>query len=46
MFITPLPAQTEAVERESASFVVEVKDPDAPVDFYIAGEKIEEGDDR
>ena len=34
------------VEREATNFAVEVKDPDAPVDFYINGVKIEPDDDR
>ena len=44
--MTGLPSGQEVVERESASFTVQVKDPDAPVDFYIAGEKVQEGDPR
>ena len=45
-FLTPLPTTSEAVERENNTFTVEVKDPDAPVDFYINGEKVLEGDER
>jgi len=36
----------EAVEREPVSVNVEIKDPDAPVTFYIAGKKVTPSDDR
>lgn len=45
-FIQPLPSTTNAVERESASFTIQVKDPEAPVEFYVAGKKITPDDDR
>ena len=35
----------DVVEREAMTFNVQVKDPDAPVDFYIAGKKISPGQD-
>jgi len=41
-----LPHKVEAVEREPVSVNVEVKDPDAPVTFYIAGKKVTPSDDR
>ena len=45
-FIESLPAKSNVVERESATFTVQVKDPDAPVDFFIAGKKVTGSDDR
>ena len=45
-FIKGLPSTVDAVEREALTFDVEVKDPEAPVDFYIAGEKIIPGQDE
>ena len=45
-FIQGLPTSSEVVEREAAVFNVEVKDPGAPVEFYIAGKKITQSDDR
>lgn len=45
-FITGLPPASEVVEREAASFTIEVKDPDAPVEFFIAGQKITGNDNR
>lgn len=45
-FIKGLPATVDVVEREALTFDVEVKDPEAPVDFYIAGEKIIPGQDE
>jgi hypothetical protein len=45
-FLTPLPTAADTVEREAATYTVQVKDPDAPVEFYIAGQKVHEGDDR
>ena len=44
-FIKGLPSTVDVVEREALTFDVEVKDPDAPVDFYIAGEKVIPGQD-
>ena len=35
-----------AVEREEVMLYVEVKDPSAPVQFYINGKKLDEGDFR
>ncbi|XP_059094392.1 twitchin-like [Tigriopus californicus] len=45
-FITGLPLSTDVIEREAASFTIEVKDPDAPVEFFIAGQKIAGNDSR
>ena len=35
-----------AVEREDVMFYVNVKDPNAPVDFYINGEKVDPNESR
>ena len=35
-----------AVEREEVMLYVEVKDPSAPVHFYINGKKLDEGEFR
>ena len=35
-----------AVEREEVMLYVEVKDPSAPVYFYINGKKVDEGEFR
>ena len=45
-FVTPLPNVTNGIEREENTFTVQVKDPDAPVEFFIAGRKIQPGDDE
>ncbi len=45
-FLGGWPRTSNVVERESASFSIQVKDPNAPVDWYIAGKKVEPGDDR
>ena len=44
-FLAGLPNSCHVVERESATFNVQVKDPNAPVEFYIAGKKVEVGGD-
>ena len=36
----------DAVEREEATFAVEVKDPGAPVDFFMNGVKVSKDDPR
>ena len=46
MFIKQLEKRASAVEREQAVFSVEVKDPEAPVDFYITGERLNKADPR
>jgi len=46
IFIKGLDRTTEATEREESTFNVEVKDPNAPVDFYINGNKVSKNDSR
>ena len=46
MFIKGLDQFMDVVEREQCVFNVEVKDPGAPVDFYINGKKVSKSDSR
>ena len=45
-FIKGMDQFVDVVERERHVFNVEVKDPGAPVDFYINGNKVRKGDER
>jgi len=45
-FIKAMKQIVNVVEREEVTFNVEVKDPGAPVDFFINGKKISKNDDR
>ena len=45
-FLQGLPHNLQAVEREPLSLTVQVKDPEAPVSFYIGGKKVSSSDSR
>ena len=45
-FVKGLDPFIDVVERESYVFSVEVKDPTAPVDFYIGGQRVGRNDPR
>ncbi len=45
-FLTGMPNTCDVVEREANVFNVMVKDPNAPVEFYIGGNKVTGDDPR
>ena len=45
-FVKGLDQFVDVVERESYTFAVEVKDPNAPVDFFLKGVRVGKGDSR
>ena len=45
-FIKGMEQFVDVVERDKHVFNVEVKDPGAPVDFYINGNKVSKSDER
>jgi len=45
-FVKAMEQFVDVVEREQVVFPVEVKDPGAPVDFYINGKKVSKNDNR
>ena len=46
MLLRSISGMVFAVEREEVMLYVEVKDPNAPVTFYINNKKLDEGDFR
>lgn len=45
-FIKGMDQFVDVIEREKHVFNVEVKDPGAPVDFFINGKKVSKSDER
>jgi len=46
VFVKSLDRTVDVVEREECTMSVEVKDPSAPVDFFINGKKVGRNDER